>query len=148
MLFCLGLSCCSKGGLEFPDRLFPSNGSIIPAMKPGLGKVGSSGRNSLKFVAEGVQVPAFEAALRALTLPGFDQVFNAARPLGGRGAAFGAAFVPLHAELVFPLSRNLQVRELVCYSLIHLVSPACSTMGSPERRECSQAAFVFKSCHP
>ena len=64
-------------------------------------------------VTQRAVVAALEAPLLALAFPRFDQVFQTARTLHRRFAALRAAPVALHPQLVFPLPRNRQVRELV-----------------------------------
>lgn len=64
-------------------------------------------------------VPSFESPFGALTLPGMNQMLQAARPNRRRLSAFGATAIPLHAQLVLPLPRNRQVRELVSNTLSH-----------------------------
>jgi hypothetical protein len=75
----------------------------------------------LKPVTESIVVTAFQPALLALAFTRFDQVFQTARALLGGRSAFGAPVVALHAELVLPLPRDFQVRELVLYTFSHFV---------------------------
>jgi hypothetical protein len=75
----------------------------------------------LETVTERVVITALQPAFFTLAFARFDQVFQAARALLGWRAAFGAPIVALHAELVLPLTRNLQVRELVLYAFSHFV---------------------------
>ena len=75
----------------------------------------------LQQVAEGAIVTPFEAALLALTLARFNQMLEAPRALHGWLATFGAPAIPLHAQLIFALPRNRQVRELVLYASSHFV---------------------------
>jgi hypothetical protein len=76
--------------------------------------------HSLQLVAEGIVVTPLEAAFLALTLSRFDKVLQATRSLCGRGAALGAAFVPLHPQLILPLPRYRQLRELILNRLSHV----------------------------
>jgi hypothetical protein len=57
--------------------------------------------------------------LLALPFPGFDQVLQTAGALDGSLAALCATLVALHAQLIFPLPRHRQVRELVRNDLWH-----------------------------
>lgn len=74
---------------------------------------------ALEFVAERSVVTPLQTAFFALSFTGLDQVLQAARAFGGRLAAFRAAFIPLHAQLILALPRDLQVRELVLDSWSH-----------------------------
>jgi hypothetical protein len=78
-------------------------------------------RDRFQFVAERAVIAAFQAALAALTLAGFDQVFQTPRAFDRRFPAFGAAAIALHAQLVFPLARDGQRREFVLYPCSHVV---------------------------
>jgi hypothetical protein len=64
-------------------------------------------------------VAALEASFLALPLPGLDQVLQTARALDSRFTALGAAPIPLHAQLIFPLPRDRQICEFVFDSLSH-----------------------------
>jgi hypothetical protein len=46
-------------------------------------------------------------------------VFQAAGTFDGRHTAFAATLVSPHAQLIFPLPRNRQVRELVFNKFFH-----------------------------
>jgi hypothetical protein len=54
-------------------------------------------------------------------------MFQTARRLHGRFAAFGATLVALHSQLIFALPRNGQMRELVFNALSHDLSKAGRT---------------------
>jgi hypothetical protein len=54
-------------------------------------------------------------------------MFQTARRLHGRLAAFGATLVALHSQLIFALPRNGQTRELVFNALSHDFSQAGRT---------------------
>ena len=58
----------------------------------------------LEAVAQGVVIAALESAFLALAFTGFDEVLQAAGPLGSRFAAFGTAAFPLFAQLVLALT--------------------------------------------
>jgi hypothetical protein len=49
-------------------------------------------------------------------------MLQAAGALNSRLAALGAALVPQHAQLVFALTRDLQVTELIFDALVHFKS--------------------------
>jgi len=66
-------------------------------------------------------VAALEPSLLALTLARFHQVFQAAGSLDRRFSAFRAAALALHAQLVFPLPGNPQVREFVFNPFSHVI---------------------------
>jgi hypothetical protein len=76
-------------------------------------------RLALQLVAQRSVITPLQASLFALTFTGFDQVLQTARPFGGRLATLGAAFVPLHAQLVLALPGNRQLRELVLNARSH-----------------------------
>src|ERR1039457_5212933 len=61
------------------------------------------------------------AILASLALPGFDQVLKTTRTLDRRFTALGAPMVALHAQLVLPLPRNPQVRELIFNPFSHII---------------------------
>jgi hypothetical protein len=76
---------------------------------------------SLEPVTQRAVVTAFEAPFLALALPGFDQVLKTTRTLDRRFTALGAPMVALHAQLVLPLPRNPQVRELIFNPFSHII---------------------------
>lgn len=80
-----------------------------------------SGRQALQPVTQGVAITAFEAAFGPLPFPRFDEVLEAAGAFGGGLAAFGAALVALHAQLILALARDFQVRKLVVDPSSHIV---------------------------
>jgi hypothetical protein len=77
--------------------------------------------NLLQFVTEGAVVTALEATLFSLAFAGFYQVFQTTRALNGLLTAFRATLVPLHAQLIFSLARNSQIRELVFNAFSHFI---------------------------
>ncbi len=74
-----------------------------------------------QLVTERAVIAALEAAFFSLTLPGFNQVLETSGTLNSRFAALSASLVSLHAQLVFALPRNRQIRELVFYAFSHSV---------------------------
>jgi hypothetical protein len=77
---------------------------------------------SFELVTERIEIAALEAAEGSLALARPDEVFEAPGALSGWFAAFGAAFVSEHAQLVFALARDLQVSELVFDALVHVTN--------------------------
>ena len=77
------------------------------------GEFGLGHGSLLEFVAEGAVVAADESTFFALAFAGFDEVLQATGAHNGFFAAFGAALVALHPELVFALPGNWQVCEFV-----------------------------------
>jgi chromate transport protein ChrA len=75
----------------------------------------------LQFVTESAVVPAFEATLFSLAFASFYQVFQTTRALDGLLTALRATLVPLHAQLIFSLARNSQIRELVFNAFSHFI---------------------------
>jgi hypothetical protein len=74
---------------------------------------------SFQPVAQRALVAALEAPFLTLALSRFDQVFQTPRTLYRRLPALSAAPVALHSQLVFPLPRNWQARELVFDAFSH-----------------------------
>src|SRR6266849_11039991 len=70
-------------------------------------------------VAKRVIITALKPALGTLSLARFDQVLEATRALNGWLAAFSAAFVSLHPQLIFPLAGDRQLRKFILNSLSH-----------------------------
>ena len=73
----------------------------------------SSRGEGRQLVAQSVQITALQTPFRALALACFHQVLEAPGALGGGLTAFSAPAISLHAELIFALPRDFQVRELV-----------------------------------
>ena len=88
--------------------------------------------NRLQFVAESAVVTAFQAALFTLAFAGFYQVFQTTRPLDRLFTALRAPLVPLHPQLIFSLTRNSQIRELVFNAFSHSIPFPTGTKQLPE----------------
>jgi len=72
------------------------------------------GRNAtLQFVAQRVEIAAFESALLSLPLAGLHQMFQTPGAFGRGVSAFGTLLVSLHPQLVLPLPGYLHRCELV-----------------------------------
>jgi hypothetical protein len=86
----------------------------------------------LQFVAQGAVVTAFQPAFFPLAFPGLDQMFQAPGPLDRLFAALRASFVSLHAELIFPLPGDRQIRELIFDPFSHFAFFATMFYSAPK----------------
>jgi hypothetical protein len=85
---------------------------------------------SLQLITQSAAVTALEAVLLSLPLTRLDEVFEASRAPRGRRSAFRAPLVSLHAQLILPLPRNRQVRELIFNFLSHLFPSGCARQAT------------------
>jgi len=95
---------------------------------------GAVQRFPLQLVTQGAVITTFQTTLFPLAFARGNQVFQAARSLRRRFAAFRAALIPLHPKLVFALARNGQLRELVqdagSHTMFGLTVSLCGGCGS------------------
>jgi hypothetical protein len=112
-----------RGDSTLPKRQVLALGACLARLAAGPAAAIERRRGlSFKLVTERIKITAFEAAEGSLALARPDEVFEAPGAFGGRLAAFGAAFVSEHAQLVFALARDLEVRELVFNALVHVTN--------------------------
>ena len=97
----------------YTQNLSPTAPLAFPANQRG---------HRLQAITERIVITAFQAAFLPLPFAGFDQVLEAARPLGRRLAAFRAPPRALHPQLIFPLPRDRQVRELIMNRSSHSIT--------------------------
>lgn len=109
--------------LESPSR---RSGGVLCLLRAPTASSRARIGSRLKLVTQRSVVTAFQAAAPPLALTSFDQMLQTSGCLDRRFAAFSAAFITLHSQLIFPLTRNRQMRELVF--------DACSHGGCKARR--------------
>jgi len=87
----------------------------------------------LQFVAQGIEIAAFETPLFPLSFPSFHQMLQTTRPLGRGLSAFGALPVSFHAQLILALTRDSEARKLVLNPISHL--SMCESFEKPAHAE-------------